>query len=215
MDSKAYEIYKNETGGVTLMGMPMKEFNELPERIMNAWKAIDKYYEYLSIIDNNIEKKIKNAIDEYFLNKEKIEHDEQLKKNEIKEKANHYFIHTCKYIDYLAQYYNNNPVNMALGKYYKHEEVIKLLCDRLYSEFQKDNKELGMIYWEYKEPPSNECSEVDTYELKVSYKSNEYDYINGFAHILSISDPSTKVKMLSDMRLFLEKYRIQKISEIK
>lgn len=39
--SKAYEIYKQNVGGVTMDGETMKEFDELPEKIRKAWEAID------------------------------------------------------------------------------------------------------------------------------------------------------------------------------
>ena len=40
--SYAYEIYKKEVGGITWEGKPMKEFDELPNNIKNAWCMIDK-----------------------------------------------------------------------------------------------------------------------------------------------------------------------------
>ena len=40
--SQAYKIYKREVGGVTFDGKPMKEFQELPNKIKNAWITIDK-----------------------------------------------------------------------------------------------------------------------------------------------------------------------------
>lgn len=41
---KSYEIYKTAVEGVTMNGDKMKELDELPEKIQNAWCAIDKYY---------------------------------------------------------------------------------------------------------------------------------------------------------------------------
>lgn len=43
MSSKSYDIYKEEVGGKTFNGEDMKPFEDLPEKIQNAWKAIDKH----------------------------------------------------------------------------------------------------------------------------------------------------------------------------
>ena len=43
-ECKSYEIYKTAVEGVTMNGDKMKELDELPEKIQNAWCAIDKYY---------------------------------------------------------------------------------------------------------------------------------------------------------------------------
>ena len=44
MLSDAYEVYKKSVGGRTFNGEKMKEFDELPENIKDAWLAIDIHY---------------------------------------------------------------------------------------------------------------------------------------------------------------------------
>lgn len=44
MESKAYEIYKQAVGGKTWNGEDMKQFQEMPQNIRNAWIAIDETY---------------------------------------------------------------------------------------------------------------------------------------------------------------------------
>ena len=43
MESKAYEIYRNAVGGITFNGDKMKELDELPKKIQDAWKTISKF----------------------------------------------------------------------------------------------------------------------------------------------------------------------------
>lgn len=45
MESKAYEIYRNAVGGITFNGDKMKELDELPKKIQDAWKAVDEHYD--------------------------------------------------------------------------------------------------------------------------------------------------------------------------
>ena len=42
--SKSYDIYRESVGGVTMAGDKMKDINELPEKVRNAWKSIDDFY---------------------------------------------------------------------------------------------------------------------------------------------------------------------------
>jgi len=42
--SNSYSIYKREVGGTTMNGDKMKDFDELPLHIKNAWIAIDTFY---------------------------------------------------------------------------------------------------------------------------------------------------------------------------
>jgi hypothetical protein len=42
--SVAYEIYKEAVGGKTFDGKDMKQYEEMPENIRNAWTAVDNHY---------------------------------------------------------------------------------------------------------------------------------------------------------------------------
>lgn len=83
--SQAYEIYKDKVG-ITMNGDPMKNLNELPYHIIQAWKEIDWYYhEKIRNLHQQIHTFLMKNFLENFYEEKQVQEEKEYTDEEIKE----------------------------------------------------------------------------------------------------------------------------------